>query len=108
MEWEEQFAGMRAQFLTRANERLARVAETIARLEKQPTDAKALADVRQHFHWLAGAGGTYQLPEVSNLGATGQELCDEFIETKRLPSVQEVQSLREMIDRVRVVIGFAK
>ena len=98
---------MRAQFLARANDRLSLAADVLCKLEQQPTDATTMHDMRQHFHWLAGVGGTYKIPEVSDLGAAAEELCDEIIDGRRTLSNDEVRRLSDILDRAKTLISQA-
>lgn len=106
-DWETQFAAMRVQFLNRATDRIVKVATAIDDLTANPADKEKLAEVRQHFHWLAGAGGTYQLPNATELGNAGQDICDACLEADRVPAINELQQLKEMIERARSIISTA-
>jgi hypothetical protein len=33
----------------------------------------------QHFHWLAGSGGTYGFDDITSWGTYGEELCDYLL-----------------------------
>lgn len=106
-DWDQQFAAMRAQFLARANDRLSLAAGVLYRLEQQPTDITTMQDMRQHFHWLAGVGGTYKIPGVSDLGAAAEELCDEIIDGRRTLSSDDIRRLSEILDRAKTLISRA-
>jgi chemotaxis protein histidine kinase CheA len=100
-DWQSQFEAMRASFLARAGERLDRINLLLNRLYCTPADTDLLTEVRQHFHWLCGVGGTYKLPEVSDLGWEGEELCDRLVEDQETPSVTDVSRLQNLLAAVR-------
>lgn len=102
-DWQEQWTQMRAQFMTRAQERLCRVEGLLQELHQQRT-AELLGEVRNHFHWLSGVGGTYKLPEVSDIGNQGEQLCNHHLEAGSVPDESEVNELHELLDRVRTRI----
>lgn len=97
MEWNDQFAAMKAQFLLRAKDRLAGLDKAIDDWDKNIEDPELLMKVYKDFHWLAGVGGTYQLPEISALGANGEEICLDLIDRKRVPGKEDPQRLREIM-----------
>lgn len=97
--WDEQFGAMRQQFLIRASDRLIRMADALRKLQTEPTDRQTLADVRQHFHWLTGVGGTYKLPAVSELGATAEDICDRMLESNQNEFATEVEELRRLLEQ---------
>jgi chemotaxis protein histidine kinase CheA len=103
-DWEQQFAAMRVQFLQRAGDRMAKMAEALAKLSANPNDFEALTEVRQHFHWLSGVGGTYKMPAVSDIGIVAEELCDGFINDKATPSLLDLENLRDMMERAKVLM----
>lgn len=97
MDWNDQFAAMRAQFLNRAKDRLAGLDKAIDDWEKKTDDPDLLMKVYKDFHWLSGVGGTYQLPEISALGSNGEEICLDLIDRKREPTKEDPQRLREIM-----------
>jgi chemotaxis protein histidine kinase CheA len=100
-DWQSQFESMRASFLARAGERLDRIYALLNRLYCTPTDKDVLAEVRQHFHWLCGVGGTYKLPEVSELGWEGEELCDRLVDGDESPSATDISRLHNLLASVK-------
>lgn len=64
---------------------LAELPAKIARIEAvlsppSGADPSALTDLRVAFHKLKGTGQTYGLPEVSELSACAEELCERALE----------------------------
>jgi len=96
-DWDQQFSDMRAQFLARAQLRLGHISDAIERLQNDVTDDAVLLEVRRHFHWLSGIGGTYKLPAVSELGMTGEEICDSLVEENKQPSLEDVLVLKQLL-----------
>lgn len=95
---------MRTQFLNRAGDRLSKVSAAVDELTANPSDQNKLSEVRGHLHWLAGAGGTYKLPDATEIGTAGEELCDSCLQANRAPSTSELHELKEMIERARSII----
>jgi chemotaxis protein histidine kinase CheA len=100
-DWQTQFEIMRTSFLSRAVERLERINGLLERLYCNPEDEKILSEVRQHFHWLCGVGGTYKLPQVSELGWEGEELCDRLVTENVTPSVTDVSRLQQLLIAIK-------
>ena len=63
--WDEEFRQLQAEFLRGGPSRLADIDETLDRLDRGT--AATLAELKRHFHQLAGAGATYQRPQISSL-----------------------------------------
>jgi chemotaxis protein histidine kinase CheA len=105
--WNEQWATMREQFLLRAKDRLNGLGKTIDEWEQASFDGAILQRIHKDFHWLAGVGGTYQLPELSALGGNAEEICLELSGHKRVPSADDAKRLREILDSVNSIVGSA-
>ncbi len=104
-DWQTQFESMRSSFMSRAGERLERIGVLLDSLNANPANEQLLAEVRQHFHWLCGVGGTYKLPEVSDLGWEGEELCDRLADNHETPSLEDVLVLKRLLIDVRGHFG---
>ncbi|HUR80083.1 MAG TPA: diguanylate cyclase [Thermoanaerobaculia bacterium] len=61
-------ADLRVRFRDAARTRLVEMTVLLGCLERDPCDAAALQQLARHFHALAGMGGTYGFPRVSELG----------------------------------------
>ena len=59
---------LRARFRETSRVRIDEMTLLLAALERDPRDAVALQKLAKHFHGLAGMGGTYGFPRVSELG----------------------------------------
>ncbi len=107
-DWDQQFADMRSQFLIRAQLRLEHILDAVDKLQNDITDEAVLLEVRRHFHWLSGIGGTYKLAAVSELGMTGEEMCDSLVEEGKQPSLSDVQVLKQLLKDAGQLISQAK
>ncbi|HEY9789580.1 MAG TPA: Hpt domain-containing protein [Candidatus Obscuribacterales bacterium] len=103
-DWQKKFDEIRLQFFGRAQPRLVKTVETLDALAKNRGDAHSLAAIRKDMHWLAGVGGTYKLPEITQIGETGEQLCDKFLETAQPPPEQDLAHLRSLIARAQAII----
>lgn len=77
--WANQFQDLKNQFVTRSKERLVAIEALLTRLQSYPTDTAILRQIMQHFHWLAGSGGTYGFDDITQWGTYGEELCDYLL-----------------------------
>ena len=102
-EWQTQFELIRQQFFARANPRIVKTGEAVDALAKNPSDMELLASVRRDMHWLAGVGGTYKLPEITEIGENGELVCDTHLESSTALSTEEVSTLRSFVDRARSI-----
>jgi diguanylate cyclase (GGDEF)-like protein len=59
---------LRGRFRETSRIRLDEMAALLAALERDPRDAQSQQKLAKHFHGLAGMGGTYGFPRVSELG----------------------------------------
>jgi chemotaxis protein histidine kinase CheA len=59
---------LRVRFRSTTEVRLTDVARLLDALEDDPANADALERLTRHFHALAGLGGTYGFPRISELG----------------------------------------
>lgn len=98
---------MRAQFLIRAKDRLAGLDKLIDDWANDTANMDLLMRVYKDFHWMSGIGGTYQLPEISVLGANGETICLEIMERKREVATDDPQRLRDILASVNSVMASA-
>ncbi|HTU99123.1 MAG TPA: diguanylate cyclase [Luteitalea sp.] len=96
--WDEEFRQLQAEFLRGGPDRLADIDETLDRLDRGT--AATLADLKRHFHKLAGAGATYQRPQISNLAREAEKRCDELLRSHQQPTSEDVVQWRDA--RVRL------
>jgi chemotaxis protein histidine kinase CheA len=104
-EWEQQFAAIKQQFFQRTRQRLQATEVLIKALATDPGDDGFWQQVCKDFHFLSGAGGTYRMPELTELGAAGEELCLTQLE---LPAERrahsEVSRLQLLLEQARALI----
>lgn len=79
MNWENQFQSIKNQFVDRSKERLQAIESLLLKLQTSPSDESMLRLIMQHFHWLAGSGGTYGFDDITQWGTYGEELCDYLL-----------------------------
>lgn len=77
--WDNQFQDLKNQFVARSKERLVAIDTLLTRLQSAPSDVGLLRQIMQHFHWLAGSGGTYGFDDITQWGTYGEELCDYLL-----------------------------
>jgi chemotaxis protein histidine kinase CheA len=105
--WNDQWAAMRTQFLARAKDRLVKLSGAIDHWASDTSDMDCLMRIYKDFHWLAGVGGTYQLPEISALGANGETICLEVMDRKREVAADDPQRLKDILESVNAVMSSA-
>jgi chemotaxis protein histidine kinase CheA len=81
---DELLAELAAQFRTSLRERLETMRALVARLDGDRADRETLILVHRHFHGLAGLGGTYGFPRVSEISAAAEAACDDALATAPL------------------------
>jgi diguanylate cyclase (GGDEF)-like protein len=91
--WDNQFRELKNQFIGRSKERLVAIETLLSRLHGSPDDVGLLRLIMQHFHWLAGSGGTYGFEEVTQWGTYGEELCDYLLKLQTPVSFDDQQKL---------------
>ncbi|MFA6958261.1 MAG: Hpt domain-containing protein [Thermoanaerobaculia bacterium] len=75
----EFLAELAEQFRVSAIERLVVMRELVARFDANRADRETLVLIHRHFHGLAGLGGTYGFPRVSELAADVESACDDAL-----------------------------
>lgn len=90
-------AELRRQFAASAEGKLREMRALLDALERDPHDAASLAALERQFHRLAGMGGTYGYPRVSELGDEGERSMSGGAASAEL--VAEWRRLTEAIAR---------
>ena len=96
--WDEEFRQLQAEFLRGGPDRLLDIDESLDRLDRGT--AATLADLKRHFHKLAGAGATYQRPQISTLAREAERRCDELLTAHRQPSSEDMARWRDIRTRL--------
>ncbi len=94
--WDEEFRQLQTEFMRGGPARLADIDEALDRLERGT--AATLADLKRHFHKLAGAGATYARPQISVLAKDAERRCDELLLVQGQPSRADVAHWHEVRD----------
>ena len=92
--WDEEFRQLQAEFLRGGPDRLLDIDESLDRLDRGT--AATIADLKRHFHKLAGAGATYQRPQISTLAREAERRCDELLKGHGQPSSDDVARWRDI------------
>jgi HPt (histidine-containing phosphotransfer) domain-containing protein len=91
----------RREFASKVRLRLDEIADLLDRIETVGEgDEKAREALHRHFHFLAGAGGSYGFPSVSSLGGEGEETLQG--EPRR---ELRIARLRELVARLRIEVS---
>jgi diguanylate cyclase (GGDEF)-like protein len=101
--WDEEFRQLQAEFLRGGPERLVDIDETLDRLDRGT--AATIADLKRHFHKLAGAGATYQRPQISTLAREAERRCDELLTGHGQPSAVDVARWRDIRLRLQALFN---
>ncbi|HEX8169753.1 MAG TPA: Hpt domain-containing protein [Thermoanaerobaculia bacterium] len=92
-------AELRARFRETAAVRL----DEMQRLLEAP-DARAVEQLARHFHALAGLGGTYGYPQVSELADRGEASAMPLMRANALPNEEQVSEWRALVVAMRDAI----
>ncbi|MBI2213397.1 MAG: Hpt domain-containing protein [Acidobacteria bacterium] len=101
---DELMAELTEQFRASTIERLSAMRSLLAQLGAERGDKATLAAIHRHFHGLAGLGGTYGFPLISEIAADAEEAC-ESIGAEDLPDDAFLAMLARTIERIGAEIG---
>ena len=96
----EELEELTREFRANANVRLGLMRVLLDRLSGAGPAAVDLRELYQAFHRLAGAGGTFGFPAVTEVADRGEELCRPLVEGGRFPSEAEASELGAILDRL--------
>lgn len=102
--WQQAFAQMKEQFMVKAMQRLEQIDTLIGALDQIPSDLDVMRQVMRHFHWLAGSGGTYDMPTITDVGGYGEKFCDDIINSKAIFQDDDRKHLRMLVESARVIL----
>ncbi len=91
---------LRGRFRETTRIRLDEMASLLAALERDPRDAESLRNLARHFHGLAGMGGTYGFPRVSELGDEAEGALLPLVKRGASPGAPLVARWKEMIAEI--------
>ncbi len=87
----QQYRELRREYLADSPKRLAELRQIEARLAAG--DATALGDCRQAFHRLAGSGGSYGFPLVSERSREGEHLVQRLVTAAGPPTSADLAAI---------------
>jgi len=104
-DWEKTLHALREKFLDGATARLERLRTDLERLESDPGNVEALADLSLVFHGFSGLGGSYGFPKVTVLGIEGERQCGALAAPARTPGPGELAAWKKLLDGLRTELG---
>jgi diguanylate cyclase (GGDEF)-like protein len=93
-------ADLRGRFRETARTRLGDMTSLLARLERDRSDTAALQQLAKHFHALAGMGGTYGYPRVTELGDEAEAVMLPLVKRGGTPDAATVSRWRELTQAI--------
>jgi CheY-like chemotaxis protein len=81
-----------------------RVMEMKEILEGRPT-AEAVEKLNRHFHFMAGMGGTYGFPRISEMGDEVEGRILDLVKAARLPDAATLGRWREVVEEIESVLA---
>lgn len=98
--------GLRVRFRETTAVRLREMTSLLDALDRDRSDAAALQLLARHFHALAGLGGTYGYPRVSELGDEGEASILPIVREEQVLAEETVERWRELVrDVARALDG---
>ena len=95
--WAKVMQGLRADYMRNSAANLDAIGRLIELMEGRPS-AEALRFLLARFHGLNGSGLTYGFPEVSLLGARGEEKCRVVLQGGGTASAGDFATWRSLLD----------
>ena len=86
---------LRAEYLFEAPERVRELSAALGRL--RTGDASALKDLQNYFHRLAGSGGSFGFPGVTERGRTAEHMVIRLVGEARTPQHEDFAILEEHV-----------
>lgn len=98
---------LRDRFQETARVRIDEMTFLLARLDADVLDAEAVTKLATHFHGLAGMGGTYGFPRVSELADEAEGLIVPLVTRERTPDAATVSRWRDIVDEIAAALAVA-
>ncbi len=98
----DRFAQLQQKFLLRLAVRLDQLAEQLDGVAQEPDDRTSLDDVMRGFHSLAGIGGTYGFPEITERARQAEHFCARTLRARRRIGPSELDGLRGSLAQMRL------
>lgn len=96
---------LRGRFRETSRVRLEEMASLIAALERDPRDGEALRQLAKHFHGLAGMGGTYGFPRVSELGDEAEAELLPLVRDGASPDAASIARWKSLLAEISRDLG---
>ena len=96
---------LRARFRETARVRLEEMTAILGQLGEDPAGLKSLERLSRHFHGLAGMGGTYGFPRVSELGDEGEGLILPLVNRGQEPDAATLLRWAAIVEEIREELG---
>jgi len=98
--WSQTFEQLKEQYVRRSAERVGKIVEMLALLVQNPANAEVISQLVRHFHWLAGSGTMYGFPQVSSLGAEGEDYCNMLLRDPAKKAQADVNKLKTILNEL--------
>ncbi len=91
---------LRGRFRETTRIRIDEMTALLAQLDADPLDAEAVKKLSTHFHGLAGMGGTYGFPRISELADEAEGLIFPLVSHERAPDAAMVVRWRQIVEEI--------
>ena len=95
MTWSE----LHQRFTERLERRIGDLHSHLDRLSAEQ-DERTTEHLMREFHSLAGIGGTYGYPEITELALQGESICNITLETRGAPTARDIGALRACVGAI--------
>ncbi len=104
-EWQETYIKQRSQFLENTLRRLPDMVTLLDNLRGSAGDINLVRQLGEHFHQLAGAGGLYEMTDLSRLAIRGEEILRLFLQSPANITAGSIQEVRQLMDSLESAIA---
>ncbi len=94
-------ADLRDRFRETSRVRLDDMEALLAALDRDPRAAASLQQLAKHFHALAGMGGTYGFPRVSELGDEAEATLLPLVKRGAAPDSALIARWKDLLEQIR-------
>ncbi len=101
IEWQNAYNELKRRYLVQSRERLQQIENLIAQMDDKSDSLATIKQIRHHFHWLAGSGGIYGMPELTSLGKEAEQYCENCIESETVTTATTGQNLQKFVESAR-------
>ncbi len=96
-------AALRENFVNQLPERLQTLEKTWLDFQQQDQNPEALKEIRTMAHRLAGSGGTFGFPALSDRSRELEQFIQGFLLNETVPSVEETEEIEARVSALRRV-----